>query len=252
MAATPHMLSDRQLAGSSARERAYRLLRDRLITLDLPPGSAIDLQALMREYRLSKTPVMEAIQRLAQEDLLAIHPRRGTVVTQPTLSQAKHITEVRDIFEGRAARLAAQRATDRDLAEMEALLSRQLAEREEADYARFLRNDYQLHMRVAEASGNPLLIRALDHLLALNVRLWFVFFQIQGPQTRYLFSHEPIFRAIKQHDPDAAEQAAIDHVRESLESLLGMFQLDPSAVRPDQPAHPPQPDGMEPSFRCSP
>jgi DNA-binding GntR family transcriptional regulator len=234
----------------AARERAYRQLRERLITLDLPPGSPIDLPGLMRAYGLSRTPVMEAIQRLAQEDLLAIHPRRGTVVTQPTLSQAKHVMEVRDVFEGRAARLAAQRATEQDLAEMEALLAQQVAEREEADYAKFLHNDYQLHVRVAEASGNPLLVRALDHLLALNSRLWFVFFRMQGPQARYLFSHEPIFRAIERRDPDAAERAAVDHVHESLESLLGMFHLDSSIRRPIEAAS--NSDGPESSLGSSP
>lgn len=251
MAISARRASEAEPAALAARERAYRLLRERLITLALPPGSPIDLSALMREFGLSKTPVMEAIQRLAHEDLLAIHPRRGTVVTQPTLSQAKHVIEVRDVFEGRAARLAAQRATDRDLAEMEALLAQQLAEREEADYARFLRNDYELHMRVAEASGNPLLIRALDHLLALNVRLWFVFFQIQGPQARFLFSHEPIFRAIERRDPDAAERAAVDHIHESHGSLLAMFQLGPSAARrPEE--DPSSPDGLVPSLGSSP
>lgn len=211
----------------SARDRAYRLLRLRLMTLDLAPGSVIDLPLLMEEHSLGKTPLTEAIQRLALEDLLTIHPRRGTVVTQPTLSQARHIMETRDVFEGRAARLAAQRASARDMAEMRTVLGQQVAERDEQDYARFLLDDYQQHLRVAEISGNPLLVRALDHLLALNTRLWFVFFQVQGPQTRYLFSHEPIVRAIEQRDPDAAEAAAVAHVRESHDALLTLFQSEP-------------------------
>lgn len=209
----------------SARERAYRLLRHRLITLELSPETAIDLPVLMHEFSLSKTPLMEAIQRLALEGLLTVHPRRGTVVTQPTLSQARHIIEVRDVFEGRAARLAAQRASAEDLAAMRTLLDQQLAGRAEEDYAKILLEDYQLHLRVAEISGNPLLVRALDHLLALNMRLWFVFFQVQGPQVRYLFSHEPILRAIERRDPDAAEAAAIAHTHESQDSLLTMFQM---------------------------
>lgn len=211
----------------SARERAYRLLRERLMTLDLAPGSVIDLPLLMQECSLGKTPLTEAIQRLALEDLLTIHPRRGTVVTQPTLSQARHIMEARDVFEGRAARLAAQRASARDMVEMRTVLDQQLAERDEQDYARFLLDDYHQHLRVAEISGNPLLVRALDHLLALNTRLWFVFFQVQGPQTRYLFSHEPILWAIEHRNPDAAEAAAVAHVRESQDALLTLFQPDP-------------------------
>ncbi len=211
----------------SARERAYRLLRERLITLDLAPGSVIDIPLLMKECSLGKTPLTEAIQRLAHEDLLVIHPRRGTVVTHPTLSQACHIIEARDVFEGRAARLAAQRASAYDIAQMQTMLDQQLAERDGRDYAGFLLDDYHQHLRLAEISGNPLLVRALDHLLALNMRFWFVFFQVQGPLTRYLFSHEPILRAIEQRDPDAAEAAAVAHVRESHDALLTLFQSEP-------------------------
>jgi DNA-binding GntR family transcriptional regulator len=214
----------------SARERAYRLLRLRLMTLDLAPGSVIDVPLLMKESSLGKTPLTEAIQRLALEDLLTIHPRRGTMVTHPTLSQARHIFETRDVFEGRAARLAAQRASEREMAEMRAVLDQQLVERDERDYARFLLDDCHQQLSVAAISGNPLLVRALDHLLALNTRLWFVFFQVQGPQTRYLFSHEPIIRAIEQRDPDAAEAAAIAHVRESHDALLTLFQSDPAPI----------------------
>jgi DNA-binding GntR family transcriptional regulator len=207
-----------------ARERAYRSLRRRLITLDLAPGAVVDVARLARECSLGATPVREAIQRLANEDLLAIHPRRGTIVTEPSFSQARHILEARDVFEGRAARLAAQRATARDLDEMRNLLELELTERQEEDYAQFLLQDYELHMRVAEVSGNPLLMRAVDHLLALNMRLWFVFFQIQGSQAQYLYSHEPILRAIEARDPDAADAAAVAHVHESNTALLTMFQ----------------------------
>jgi DNA-binding GntR family transcriptional regulator len=216
--------ADPDEASLPAREQAYRLLRRRLITLDLPPGTAVDVARLMRETSLGKTPLTEAIQRLALEDLLTIHPRRGTVVTQPTFSQARYIIEVRDIFEGRAARLAAQRASARDLVELRGLFEQQLAERNEEDYAQFLLHDHRLHMRVAAISGNPLLVRALDHLLALNMRLWFVFFQLQGPQARYLLSHDPILRAIEARDPDGAEAAAVAHVRQSNETLVTMFQ----------------------------
>lgn len=207
----------------SARERAYRSLRQRLITLDLAPGSVIDVSRLVRENAVGTTPIREAIQRLAVDDLLTIHPRRGTVVTEPSVSQARHILEVRDAFEGRAARLASQRALGQDLLEMRHLVELQLAERDQENYAQFLQHDYLFHMHIARVSGNPMLVRAIDHLLALNVRLWFVFFRIQGPRAQFMLSHEPILQAIEARDLDAAEAAAVSHVRESNTLLLSMF-----------------------------
>lgn len=208
----------------SARDRAYQTLKRRLITLELTPGDALDLGALSRELELGRTPLIEAIQRLAQEDLLAVHPRRGTIVTQPSLSQVRYVLEVRDTYEARAARLAAYRRSDAQLRELEELLDRQLHDRDLDDHARFLLHDYRMHLAVATISGNPLLIRALDHLLALNMRLWFVFFRIHDPQARYLFSHQPIFEAVAHRDPDAAEAAALAHVKECNEVLVTMFQ----------------------------
>jgi DNA-binding GntR family transcriptional regulator len=207
----------------TARERAYHAIRERLITLDLAPGSVVDVARLSKECSLGTTPVREAIQRLANDELLTIHPRRGTVVSEPTLSQARHILEVRDAFEGRAARLSSQRATATDIAELQRLLALQAAERDEADYAQFMRHDVQFHMRIAHVSGNPMLVRALDHLLALNMRLWFVFFRIQGPQARFMLPHESLMKAVAARDLDAAEAAAVAHVRESNTLLLSMF-----------------------------
>ncbi|GAB4442499.1 MAG: hypothetical protein Fur0044_38930 [Anaerolineae bacterium] len=207
----------------SAREQAYQKLKLRLMTLDLPPESALDLHQLMRELSIGRTPLIEAIQRLAMEDLLTIHPRRGTVVTQPSFIQARYVFEVRDIFEGRAARLAAQRASEPDLQMLRQILAEQLQQAEQQDFKNFLLLDYRLHLEVARLSGNPFLARTLDHVLTLNTRLWFSFFHLQGIQVNRLYSHEPILNAIERRDPEAAEAAAVAHTLQAKESLFSMF-----------------------------
>jgi DNA-binding GntR family transcriptional regulator len=167
--------------------------------------------------------LIEAIQRLAMEDLLTIHPRRGTVVTQPSFIQARYVFEVRDIFEGRAARLAAQRAPQEALQELHQLVAKQKRGAEKQDFRDFLLLDYRLHLEVARISGNPFLVRTLDHVLTLNTRLWFTFFHIQGLQANRMYSHEPILHAIELRDPEAAEAEAITHVLQAKESLFSMF-----------------------------
>lgn len=208
---------------SSVREEAYQKLKLRLMTLELAPESAVDIPQLMRDLSLGRTPLIEAIQRLAIEDLLTIHPRRGTIVTQPSFIQARYVFEVRDIFEGRAARLAAKRASEEALAELRQLVAEQKRGAELQDFKSFLLLDYRLHLEVGRLSGNPFLARTLDHLLTLNTRLWFAFFHLQGMQTNHMYSHEPILNAIQRRDPDAAEAAAVAHVLEAKESLFAMF-----------------------------
>lgn len=78
-------------------------------------------------------------------------------------------------------------------------------------------------MRIAHVSDNSMLVRALDHLLILNMRLWFVFFRIQGTRAQYMLSHEALMRAIEERDLEAAEAAAVAHVKASNALLLSMF-----------------------------
>ncbi|TME82248.1 MAG: GntR family transcriptional regulator, partial [Chloroflexi bacterium] len=107
------------LQSASARsqgERAYLLIRDQIVTLRLAPGSVIEEARLRQELGLGRTPIREALQRLAHENLVTFVPHRGTFVSDINLTNLHRLTEVRTEMEGYAARLAAERATARDRA----------------------------------------------------------------------------------------------------------------------------------------
>src|SRR5215216_6675261 len=76
-------------------ERAYLDLRDRIVTLRLPPGAALHEDELMRELSIGRTPLREAVKRLSLENLVDVEPRRSTVVTAVDVADIVHITEVR-------------------------------------------------------------------------------------------------------------------------------------------------------------
>src|SRR6201989_1991601 len=105
-------------------DRAYRALRDRLVTLRIPPGSPIDEDAIGRELKMGRTPVREAIKRLALENLVTVFPRRGTFASEINITDLAHISDVRAQLEGHAAYRAAQRLTIAGRAELDALLDR--------------------------------------------------------------------------------------------------------------------------------
>jgi DNA-binding GntR family transcriptional regulator len=92
-------------------DKAYHLIRLKIITLELAPLSAIDEQALMEDLQLGRTPIREALQRLAAEGLVNSAPRRGMFVADISLTDLQKIFELRVILEGFCARLAAQRVT---------------------------------------------------------------------------------------------------------------------------------------------
>ena len=105
-------------AGSETRppallaDRAYEELRDRLVTLQIKPGEPIDEDQLGRELEMGRTPIREAIKRLALENLVTVFPRRGTFAAEINIKDLAHITDVRQVLEGQAA-VPRGRAPDR-------------------------------------------------------------------------------------------------------------------------------------------
>ena len=103
-------------------EHAYVELRDRIVTLQLPPGTVLREDELMSEMGIGRTPLREAVKRLALERLVEVQPRRGTFVSAVEAADIQNVTEVRAELEGYAAELAALRLDPETRAVAEALL----------------------------------------------------------------------------------------------------------------------------------
>ncbi|MGH2989204.1 MAG: GntR family transcriptional regulator [Solirubrobacterales bacterium] len=154
-------------------ERAYFELRDRIVTLRLPPGAALVEEGLMKELRIGRTPLREAIKRLALENLVEVRPRRGTYVTEVNVADIVHITEVRAELEGHAAQLAAMRMEDARRAEAEALLA-ELEALDPHDSDTLMHIDERVHRLTWETAGNPYLLDTLEGYFALSLRIWYL------------------------------------------------------------------------------
>src|ERR1700681_2417408 len=100
----------------SQSEEAYLRIRERIVSLDMRPGSVVNESRLREELKIGRTPIREALQRLARESLVRSVPHRGTFVTDVNITDLARITEVRVVLEAHAARLAAEglSAADRD------------------------------------------------------------------------------------------------------------------------------------------
>jgi DNA-binding GntR family transcriptional regulator len=161
-------------AGGLIAERAYLELRDRIVTLRLPPGAALREDELMRELGIGRTPLREAVKRLSLENLVVVHPRRSTVVTAVDAADIVHITEVRAELEGQAAELAARRMDDAARKRAEALLSELEALGRGEDPDTLMRLDRRIHRFTWETSRNPYLIEMLERFFVLSLRIWYV------------------------------------------------------------------------------
>ena len=203
-------------------ERAYFELRDRIVTLKLPPGAALVEDELMKELEIGRTPLREAIKRLALENLVEVRPRRGTYVTGVNVADIVHITAVRAELEGHAAQLAAMRMDEERRAEAEALLS-ELEELDPQNSEALMQIDERVHRFAWEAAGNPYLVGTLEGYFALSLRIWYlVLDRVPGLWTAVHDQREMI-RALLTRDGPRARGLMKEHILEFQREIVVAF-----------------------------
>src|SRR5690242_3954875 len=167
------ILSPRRSEAASFADRAYYAIRDLIVTLELPPGAVVKEPELTARLGIGRTPVREALRRLAQERLIEVYPRRGMFVTTVDVRDLARLCEVRLALEPEAARLAVERATQADLEEMSELLA-ELDGPRRRDHRALIELDERIHRSIYHASHNPYLVETLEEYYAHALRIWMV------------------------------------------------------------------------------
>jgi len=162
-----------QLSAWSPSERAYLLIRDLIVTLELKPGSVIEEARLCRELNLGRTPVREALKRLTHERLVRSVPHRGMFVMDINITDLARLTEVRVELEGFAARLAAERANAEDHLAMRLLIP-ELAGLTDTDPHHLIQFDQRIHRVIWQAGHNRFLEDACEQHFTQTLRLLFL------------------------------------------------------------------------------
>ncbi len=202
------------LQSESARsqgERAYLLIRDQIVTLKLAPGSVIEESRLRQELALGRTPIREALQRLAHENLVTFVPHRGTFVCDINLTDLHRLTEVRTELEGYAARLAAERAAASDRASMETMLD-ELEQTDESDVENLMRLDQRIHRQIYRATRNTFLQAMLEETFNLSLRIWFLGLDRGVRLKAAVEEHRQLLEAIVERDAERATAVMRQHV----------------------------------------
>ena len=203
-------------------QRAYELVREKIVTLNLAPGAAVNEQRLAEELEMGLVPVREAIKMLARDQLIDLS-KQGIYVTDVNIRDLKQISEIRLLTEAFAARLAAQRATPDDLVVLEALCREQGGVLPE-QHQNLLDLDHKFHQAIAKAAGNKYLRRTLDHFFGVSQRLWY----LALPRLEFLPAavgeHLELVEAIKNKDADQAEEIMRSHVQEFYDKVAEILK----------------------------
>jgi DNA-binding GntR family transcriptional regulator len=204
------------LGESGARQlladRAYIELRDRLVTLRIAPGAPIDEDVLGDELEMGRTPVREAIKRLALENLVTVFPRRGTFASEINITDLADISDVRAQLEAHAAYRAAERITDQQRAELDELLEELARSEGSDDVTALMALDARVHRFIYASAGNPYLEETLGRYFNLSLRIWHLVLDRLPHLFTRVHEHDDLLRAIAAGEAERAREILAEHV----------------------------------------
>lgn len=210
-------------ARGTLTESAYHALKRAIVRGELEEGTFISEAEARRRFGIGRTPLREACNRLHHEQLLEAEPRRGYRVTEMTFREVRDVFEVRLLLEAITAELAAERADDAQLAELEAVMQKvhKLATHPRAD-EELIRLNTEFHVEIARMSQNDELVRLITAVLEKSERLSHIEHKCRRYRnTNFETTHRPIVSAIARHDGAAAREAVIADITEAQMAMLG-------------------------------
>jgi DNA-binding GntR family transcriptional regulator len=201
---------------AAASDKAYELLKQRLIGGSYAPGAQLKEEHLARELAISRTPVRAALKRLVQDGLATAEVGRGVRVAEWTESDIEETYHLRSLLEGRAAELAAQRGgavLGRRLAQLNEQMAAALAKGGSGVAARLQAINGAFHHAVMDASGSPRLRSLLSTLIDMPVVTRSFFISTPADMAQSLQHHRDLAAAIAVGDGELARQVMQMHLR---------------------------------------
>ncbi|MCX2724294.1 GntR family transcriptional regulator [Roseibium sp. DSM 29163] len=207
-----------RLSGSLA-QRVYEALRIAILAMDLPPGTPLRKQVICEQLGVSRSPVTEAITKLAGEGLVEVIPQSGSRVTKFSMSEIREGAFLREAIELAAVSKVAAERTEEQLAELTRNLRLQALYLEDHDEVGFYREDERMHELIFSFTGYP-------RLNALAATAWVqvnrarqLLLPMRGRANEAYEEHKQIVEAIRNHEPESARRAMQQHLSELVTRL---------------------------------
>lgn len=207
----------------------HRRLQAAILAMELPPGTALQDKLISLEFQVSRTPVREALIRLAEEGLVEMRPQSGTFVSRIRAEAIPEAQDIRLALEGMTVRRAAEAAGPQGLARLDALLARQRAAATANDMAGFHEADEAFHEAIADLAGRPATWRLVRGVKLQIDRARRLTLPVPGRMRQVTQEHRAIRMAIAARDAEGAEAAMRAH--------LSVLLPDVAALRTQYPAY---------------
>ena len=209
----------------SLTDQAYRRLEELIVTLKLAPGEVLSEANLAQTLDIGRTPIREALQRLAMEGLVVILARRGVLVSDIDVRKQLDMFQVRREVERLMARLAAARATPAERAGFESIADGMDASATNNDDTEFMRLDKELNQLLAQSCRNEYARKTMGLMQGLSRRFWYQHYKEALDLPRCATLHAQQARAVSKGNPDkagAATDRLIDYMVKFTKATLSL------------------------------
>jgi len=201
-------------------DKAYELIKERIVSLELAPGMAINEIALARQVGMPPAPVNEALARLIDENWLE-RVGDGVKVTEDTMTGIlRQLFEVRSVLEGLCARLAVERASEEQIDALQAMMPELEDAARRADPQAWIQLDQRFHEIINAAAGNLFLEETLARLYTLDMRIFYTILNRLTDLPRVVEGQRAIVNALRERDATRAERALTGHILDAQRLVL--------------------------------
>lgn len=217
----------------SLANQAYTALKKDIVTCELDPGSTIAQSQLVKRYDFGHTPVREALKRLEQEGYVQSIPRFGYLITPITLKDVEDLYDLRLILEQSAVRMAIQRATDEQLAQIQEKATFTYKFKNRTTYLQFLEHNINFHVSIALASRNRKLAEMLANVLSEMTRIFNLGLDLRDSAEEMRNEHIVLAAALAKREIQQAEQIVQDQIMLSRQRVVEMLvqRLDQHTIQ---------------------
>jgi len=211
--------------GVSLTEQAYRALEEQIVTLKIAPGTVVSEAVLGQRLGIGRTPIREALWRLARERLVTIIPHRGIIVLEINIKLQLRLLELRRVVERLVASRAAKRASDAERRRLEEIAAGMESAATANDDVAFMRLDREFNELTVAAARNEFATSAMSLVQGLSRRFWYLHCREAADMPLAARLHADVARAIARGEGEAAGRASdalVDYIEDFARATVGI------------------------------
>jgi DNA-binding GntR family transcriptional regulator len=201
-------------------QKVYRVLKESIIKGFLEPGTKLLENKIAEEMQVSRTPVREAMQKLAAEGFVKTTPNQTMIVIEVSPEDVKEVLQIRGVLEGLAARIAAKKINRQEIDELENVVTQMSLHLTKENLSSYCKVDDEFHNLILNICGNKWIVQIRDNLGSFIYRFRIKSLSVPGRLKHSLEEHQAIMESLREHDSAEADRLSQVHMENTVINIL--------------------------------